>query len=139
LRPLSVTVPPAQPNPRAQDRRRRDLVEAFVRALGGPEAVSDLTLVQVRKASELVALAEATRAAALTGGLQGLDISGLIKIENAAARAVRLLGLKIEPPPRTPLGLQRARERWAADEAKRLAKATTVSSTEQRDVVGTAK
>jgi hypothetical protein len=108
-----------QPNVRAQDRRRRDLIEAFVRALG-PEAVSDLTLVQVRKAAELVALAEAARAAALVGGLQ--DVVGLIRIENAAARAVRLLGLKVEAPPARARGLELARQRWA-EEAEKAEKA----------------
>jgi hypothetical protein len=88
-----------------------------------------LTLVRVRKAAELTALAEAARAAALTGGLQGLDIFGLIRIENAAARAVRVLGLKVEPPPRAPLGLLRARERWAqAEKAKKKAREATATN-----------
>ena len=38
---------------RAQSRRRRDLVAIFLDALGGRAAVSELQLVQVRKAAEL--------------------------------------------------------------------------------------
>jgi hypothetical protein len=120
---------PKQANPRAQDRRRRDLVEAFVCALGGLEAATDLTLVQVRKAAELVSLAEAARAAALTGGPQEIDIWALIRIENTAARAVRQLGLKVGPPPAA-RGLQRARERWAAAAAR---EASATKDTEASD------
>lgn len=122
-----------EPNLRAQDRRRRDLVEAFVRALG-PDAVTDLVLVQVRKAAELVALAEGARAAALTGGLQ--DVVGLIRIENAAARAVRLLGIRIESAtPKMTRALAVRRERWAqtqAAEAKK-AEATAKATMESPD------
>jgi len=121
-----------EPNLRAQDRRRRDLVEAFVRALG-PDAVTDLVLVQVRKAAELVALAEAARAAALTGGLQ--DVVGLIRIENAAARAVRLLGIRIESATPKTRALAVRRERWAqtqAAEAKK-AEATAKATMESPD------
>jgi cobalamin-dependent methionine synthase I len=98
------------------DRRRRDLVETFMAALGGPSVVNDLTQVTVRKAAELVVLAEATRAGMLNGVVT--DITALIRIEGEARRACRALGLKIEPvPPKTtPAGLQRARARWDADE-----------------------
>ena len=44
---------------RAQSRRRRDLVAIFLDALGGRAAVSELQLVQVRKAAELTTAAEA--------------------------------------------------------------------------------
>ena len=42
---------------RAQSRRRRDLVAIFLNALGGRAAVSELQLVQVRKAAELTTAA----------------------------------------------------------------------------------
>ena len=42
---------------RAQSRRRRDLVAIFLDALGGRAAVSELQLVQVRKAAELTTAA----------------------------------------------------------------------------------
>ena len=52
---------------RAQSRRRRDLVAIFLDALGGRVAVSELQLVQVRKAAELTTAAEAVRARVLAG------------------------------------------------------------------------
>ena len=52
---------------RAQSRRRRDLVAIFLDALGGRAAVSELQLVQVRKAAELTTAAEAVRARVLAG------------------------------------------------------------------------
>jgi hypothetical protein len=111
------------PNPRAMDRRRRDLVATFMGALGGPSVVNDLTQVTVRKAAELVVLAEATRAGMLNGVVT--DITALIRIEGEARRACRALGLKIEPAPAktTPAGLQLARARWAADEQARAVQA----------------
>src|SRR5258708_15253829 len=52
---------PKQPNLRAMDRRRRDLIATFLAALG-PNGVNDLTLLMVRKAAELVTMAEGLRA-----------------------------------------------------------------------------
>jgi hypothetical protein len=104
------------------------LAEAFMAAL--PAGVNDLTRAQVKKAAELVALAEAARAAALTGGLQ--DVVGLIRIENAAARAVRLLGIKVEKPRGGDGGLTIARARWEEqrEKAKKAGEAATSKSTE---------
>jgi len=48
---------PKQPNLRAQDRRRRDLITAFLSALE-PSGVNDLTQVMVRRAAELTVAAE---------------------------------------------------------------------------------
>jgi hypothetical protein len=112
-----------KPNPRAQDRRRRDLIAAFLSALG-PDAVNDLTAVMVRRAAELTVAAEVVRAGMLTGNLQS-DITGLIKLENAARRAVLALGLKVEPPPAKARGLEIARQRWRDAEAKKAEKAKT--------------
>jgi hypothetical protein len=109
---------PRVTNPRAQDRRRRDLITTFLSALA-PFGMNDLTQVMVRRAAELTVAAEVVRAGMLTGNQN--DIAGLIKLENAARRAVLALGLKVEAP-KTPRGLQRARERWAqAEEAHRAA------------------
>ena len=109
------------PNPRAMDRRRRDLVETIMAALGGPSVVNDLTQVTVRKAAELVVLAEATRAGMLNGVVT--DITALIRIEGEARRACRSLGLKIEPASGPPRGLERARARWAQQESQESNKA----------------
>jgi hypothetical protein len=102
------------------DRRRRDLVATFMDALGGPSVVNDLT--QVRKAAELTALAEATRARMLLGAVT--DITALIRIEGEARRACRALGLKIESPPARARGLELARQRWAEDAERAKRKAT---------------
>ena len=100
------------------ERRRRDLVETFMAALGGPSVVNELTQVTVRKAAELVVLAEATRAGMLNGVVT--DITALIRIEGEARRACRALGLKIEPvlPKATPPGSQLAHARWEAEKAR---------------------
>jgi hypothetical protein len=88
---------PKQPlSRRALDRRRKDLVSSFIAALGGPEAVSPVVAMQVRRAAELVTAAEMARAAMLNG--VPTDMLALIRLEGCAARAVRLLGIKIEPP-----------------------------------------
>jgi hypothetical protein len=101
------------------DRRRRDLVQTFMAALGGPSVVNDLTQVTVRKAAELVVLAEATRANMLNG--EPADMLALVRLEGVAARAVKALGLRIEPPPARARGLELARLRWAEDAAKKAA------------------
>src|SRR6266481_3130213 len=80
---------PKQSNLRAHARRRRDLVEAFVNALGGKDAVNDLTLLAVRKAAELTVAAEMSRAAMLRG--MPTDMLALVRLEGVAARAVRVL------------------------------------------------
>jgi hypothetical protein len=84
------------PTPRAVDRRRRDLVEAFMAALGGPSGVNDLTQVMVRRAAELTTAVEMARADMLNG--VPTDMLALVRLEGVAARAVRVLGIKTEPP-----------------------------------------
>lgn len=79
-----------------QTRRRRDLIALFIDGLGGRDAVTDLTLVTVRKAAELTVAAEAARAAVLAGGKCAADLDMLVKLEGEARRAVRALGLKID-------------------------------------------
>jgi hypothetical protein len=117
---------PKQPNLRAQDRRRRDLIAAFLAALG-PDAVNDLTQVMVRRAAELTVAAEVVRAGMLTGNLQS-DITGLIKLENAARRAVLALGIKVEKPRGGAGGLTIARARW--EEQRKAREASTAKDTE---------
>ena len=84
---------PLREHHRAQSRRRRDLVAIFLDALGGRAAVSELQLVQVRKAAELTTAAEAVRAPVLAGDA-AMDLELLVKIEGEARRAVRALNLK---------------------------------------------
>ena len=59
------TYVPLASSHRVQARRRRDLVSIYLTALG--ESVTDLQLVQVRKAAELTAAAESLRARVLAG------------------------------------------------------------------------
>jgi hypothetical protein len=94
---------------RAQARRRHDLIRVFVDALGGRDAVSDVALMQVKKAAELLALAEMVRAKML--GDPGRDVTGLVRLEGEARRTLAALGIKSDVP-KTPPALRRARQRW---------------------------
>jgi hypothetical protein len=71
-------------------RRRRDLIEALVAALGGKP--SDVAMLDVRRAAELTAIAEEARRQALQGA--AVDLAALARIEGTADRAVRRLGIK---------------------------------------------
>ena len=80
---------------RAQERRRRDLIATLVNALGGRDAISDLALIAVKRAAELTCAAERARAVILTSSSIGPnDLEMLSRLEGAALRAVRALGLK---------------------------------------------
>jgi hypothetical protein len=78
-------------------RRRRDLVTVFVDALGGADKVTGVQLMDIRRAAELTALAEETRAKALCEGTSSVDLAALVRLEGAASRAVRALGVKSGP------------------------------------------
>ena len=96
-------------------RRRRDLVSFFVDALGGPENVTPVQVTDVRRAAELTALAEETRAKALCEGTGAVDLAGLVRLEGAASRAVRMLGIKSgQSIPKTPTITE-----WLASQATR--------------------
>jgi hypothetical protein len=90
---------------------------AFVRALGGEAACNDLTMVAVRRAAELQAMCEMARAGMLNG--VPTDMLALVRLEGVAARAIRQLGIKVEPPAPKGRGLELARRRWAEAEAKK--------------------
>ena len=85
----------------AQGRRRRDLIGIFLNALGGPDAVSELQLVEVRKAAELTVTAETVRARVLAGDAT-IPLDGLVRLEGEARRAIRGLGIKSGPTKRGP-------------------------------------
>ena len=104
----------------AQTRRRHDLIRVFVAACGGREAVSDVGLMQIKKAAELLALAEMVRAKML--GDPGRDVTGLVRLEGEARRTLAALGIKADVP-KTPPALRRARQRWDL-QAQQGAKAT---------------
>jgi hypothetical protein len=64
---------------------------AYAELLGGWAVLSDTMAANVRRAAELVALAENARADALRNG--NTDALGLVRLEGAANRAVRALQL----------------------------------------------
>jgi hypothetical protein len=104
-------------------KRLRDLADAFAERLGGWPALSVSTAAAVRRAAELTAISEQMRRDALRDGCT--DPDGLLRFEGVAVRAVRALGLRVEPPPPRARGLELARLRWAEDaERERKAKAT---------------
>jgi len=80
---------------RARLLRRRALIAAYSDALGGDAALSEPQKADIKKAAELVALAENCRALALQEGNPGgpSAISAMVRLESAAARAVRVLRL----------------------------------------------
>ena|ERR1700722_18394044 len=96
--------------------RTRELVVAFTADLA--DAPTGAQLVDVRRAAELTALAEAQRAAALRDP-NAVDLGSLVRLEGAADRAVRRLGIKLAERPRATL-----RERLAQEAACGLAEGT---------------
>jgi len=82
-------------------RRLHDLAESFAVQLGGWAGLSDMMAANIRKAAELSALAEQSRAEALRRG--NVDALGLVRLEGAANRAIRALNLdrKREPAGQT--------------------------------------
>ena len=76
-------------------KRRRELIAIYTAALGGPAALSAGQVIDIRKAAELTALAEAARARAMRHGTgDASDLSAMIRLESTAARAVRALSIK---------------------------------------------
>jgi hypothetical protein len=73
-------------------RRRRDLILTYTDALGGADKVSVATMNDIVRAVDLVVIAERARADALRG--KDVDLGDLTRLEGAADRAVRRLGIK---------------------------------------------
>jgi hypothetical protein len=75
-------------------RRRRELIDLYSAALGGPASLSPGQVIDIRKAAELGALAEQARARALRDGTaDASELSTMVRLESTAARAVRALSL----------------------------------------------
>lgn len=74
-------------------RRRRDLIALFVAELGGD--VSATGMLEVIRAADATAIAENYRARALRG--EAIVLDDLVRLENAATRAVKALGNKRQP------------------------------------------
>lgn len=79
----------------ARGRRIADLVRAYLQALGNPAEIERQAAVIA--AAELQVLAEAARAAALKQSIG--DIDQVIRVQGAADRAVRKLGLDHQRKP----------------------------------------
>ena len=75
----------------ALGRRLRDIADDYASQLGGWPSLSDTMAANVRRASELAALAEQSRADALRNGC--VDPVALTRLEGIADRAKRALGL----------------------------------------------
>jgi hypothetical protein len=107
----------ALPTPLRQSRRRNDLIRMFIEAL--PD-VTDLALVAVKRAAELTCAAERARALILTSpSVLATDLEMLSRLEGAAARAVRALGIKdAGAKPHVPLREQLAAEIEAEESAE---------------------
>jgi len=76
-------------------RRQRALANAFVVALGGLPRVSALQMADVKRAAELIALAEACRARIMRDGAAApAELTALTRLEGTASRAQRALGIK---------------------------------------------
>jgi hypothetical protein len=75
-------------------RRRRQLIAAYSNALGGDTALTEGQRIDIRKAAELLALAEDIRALAMQEGPGGAGaISAMVRLESTASRAVRALNI----------------------------------------------
>jgi hypothetical protein len=101
----------------AQARRVEELRRAFQRLLNRrPTLIEKATML---RAAALVARAEAL---ALD---PSADVNELVKLNNLASRALRLLGIKVEQPPaKASRVLAVRRERWAAQEQQAKAAQT---------------
>jgi hypothetical protein len=74
--------------------RRRQFIDGCVSALGGPNRVTALQMVEIERASSLALLAEGQRAKALQG--ETIDIGDMVRLEGALSRVLRSLNI---PPP----------------------------------------
>jgi hypothetical protein len=103
-------------------RRRRELIDIFTAALGGPAALTDGQQIDIRKAAELTALAEQARARAMREGFADAGaLSAMVRLESTAARAVRLLNIKpgsqVKPPSLVEYAARKAAEKAASKPA----------------------
>jgi hypothetical protein len=71
-------------------KRAKRHAHTFFKQLGGADAVDPIVAARVRRAAELVAVAELTRAGAMRGEA---NLNDLIRVERLAEIAIRRLGL----------------------------------------------
>jgi hypothetical protein len=99
----------------ARGRRTADLVRAYLVALGNPEDIERQAAAIA--AAELQVLAEEARAAALKDGASA-DLDGVVRVQGAADRALRRLGIKAAAAPAPPSLRDHLRQR-AEERARR--------------------
>jgi hypothetical protein len=97
-------------------KRRKELINAFTAAVAGLDALTPVQSSAVVRAADLVALAEQQRAKALSGDAS-VDMEGLIRLEGAADRAVRRLGIKPGANQAKPPSIAEYAARKAAEKA----------------------
>jgi predicted phage gp36 major capsid-like protein len=83
----------------ARGRRVHALADALASKLGGWTAMNDLQAAAVRRAAELVAIAEQARLKHLRGE-QGISLEDLVRLDSACDRALRRLGLSKPSAPK---------------------------------------
>lgn len=88
-------------------RRARELAAGFERDLGGD--MSPGRRLAIERAAAMVALAEDAQARRLAGD-QTVSLEDVVRIDNAAARAVKAIGIKLGQPVHVPLRERLARE-----------------------------
>jgi hypothetical protein len=79
---------------RQETARRQQFVEGCITALGGPNRVTALQMVEIERAASLTLLAQDVRAKALRG--ETIDIGDMVRLEGALSRVLRSLNI---PPP----------------------------------------
>lgn len=87
---------------RREARRLRELISGLMQQLNSGADASPLLLERVHRAAELCLLAEKSRALAMR---HGGDLNSVIRLENVAARALKLLAIPPARKDRAP-GLQ---------------------------------
>jgi hypothetical protein len=92
-------------------RLRKEMIAAYVDALGGSARVNPIQLQDVARCVDLVMLAQTARAELAAGRT---TINDLVKLEGAADRAVRRLNL---PAPGSAAPVQSITEYWAGRHA----------------------
>jgi hypothetical protein len=96
-------------------RRARKLADGFQNELGGTSTATQRLAIE--RAAVLVALAEDAKARRLVGD-PTVSLDDVVRIDNAAARAVRALGIKAAGAPNPPTLADHLRQR-AAERAGR--------------------
>jgi hypothetical protein len=86
-----------KPNQTRAGRLRKEMIAAYVSALGGSDRVNPIQLQDVARCVDLILLAQTARAELAAGKIR-TTINDVVKLEGAADRAVRRLNLPAPGP-----------------------------------------